>query len=293
VPATIEPSHPDKVLFPDAGITKADLIGHYRSVAGRMLPLVHDRPMAVVRYPEGLAGPSFFQQAAPPYTPSWIRQVTVPKEGGRISHLLCQDEQTLAYLADQAALVMHTWLSRVDRLERPDQVLFDLDPPRSFDEARHAAFALRELLTELGLSGTVKTTGSRGLHVSVPLVRRHTVDEVRDFARRVAAVLEFREPKRFTTEMRRNKRGERLFLDTTRNTYAQLAVAPYSVRATPDARVATPLAWSELENESLTPERFTVRTMARRLTEPDPWRDAPRPVSSLATALRRLGDMPV
>lgn len=292
MPATLKLSHLDKVLFPDQGITKGDLIGHYRSVAGRMLPAVRDRPLAVVRYPDGLGGPSFFQQAAPPHTPSWIKQATVPKDGGEIRHLLCQDEQTLIYLADQAALVLHAWLSRVDRPERPDQLMFDLDPPHDFDEARHAALALRELLTELELPSLVKTTGSRGLHVSVPLVRRYEADELRRFARDVCAVLEFREPARLTTEMRKNKRGGRLFLDTTRNAYAQLTVVPYSVRATPDARVATPLDWSEVEDPELTPDRFTIRTMTRRLAEPDPWRDAPEPVTSLAAARRRLGDLP-
>jgi bifunctional non-homologous end joining protein LigD len=293
MPAAIELSHPEKVLFPDEGVSKGDLVEYYRSVAERMLPQVHDRPIAVVRYPDGLGGPSFFQQAAPPHTPSWIRQATVPKKAGQIRHLLCQDERTLIYLADQAALVLHSWLSRIDRPERPDQILFDLDPPHDFGEAGHAASALRELLTELGLPSLVKTTGSRGLHVSVPLVRRYDAGELRAFARDVCAALEFREPGRFTTEARKNKRGNRLYLDTTRNAYAQLAVVPYSVRATPDARVATPLDWSELEDASPAPERFTVHTMARRLAEPDPWRDPPEPVSSLATARRRLAELPV
>lgn len=284
-------SHLDKILFPEAGITKGDLIEHYRSVAERMLPQVKDRPMAEARYPDGIGAASFFQQAAPAHTPSWVKRVTVPKEGGEITHLLCQDEQTLLYLANQAAVVLHTWLSRVDRPERPDQLLFDLDPPEEFNQARHAALALRGLLAELGLPSLVKTTGGRGLHVIVPVLRRYDADELRDFARSVCSILESREPDRYTSEVRKNKRGGRLFLDISRNAYAQLAVAPYSVRATADARVATPLDWSELEDESLTPSRFTLRTMARRLDEPDPWRDAPEPVSSLSTARQRLGDL--
>jgi bifunctional non-homologous end joining protein LigD len=292
VPSAIKLSHLDKVLFPEPGITKGDLIEHYKSVAARMLPHVHDRPMAVVRYPDGIDAVSFFQQNAPAHTPSWIKRVTVPKEGGEITHLVCQDEQTLIYLANQAAVVLHTWLSRIDRPERPDQVLFDLDPPHGFDEARHAALALRELLTDLGLPSLVKTTGGRGLHVSVPLVRRYDADELRDFARSVCAVLESREPDRFTSEVRKNKREGRLFLDISRNAYAQLTVAPYTVRATADARVATPLDWSEVEDEQLSPERFTVRTISRRLMDADPWRDLPEPVSSLSTARQRIGDLP-
>jgi bifunctional non-homologous end joining protein LigD len=292
MPTAIKLSHLDKVLFPEVGVTKGDLIEHYRSVAGRMLPHVHDRPMAVARYPDGIDEASFFQQAAPAHTPSWVKLVTVPKEGGEITHLVCQDENTLVYLGNQAAVVLHTWLSRIDRPERPDQVLFDLDPTHEFDEARHAALALRELLADLGLPSLVKTTGGRGLHVSVPLVRRYDADELRDFARSVCAVLESREPHRYTHEVRKNKREGRLFLDISRNAWAQLAVAPYSVRATADARVATPLDWSELEDGSLTPARFTVRTMARRLADTDPWRDAPEPASSLSTARQRVGDLP-
>jgi bifunctional non-homologous end joining protein LigD len=288
---TVELSHLDKVLFPEQHIAKGELIEHYRSVAARMLPHLHDRPLAVARYPSGIEKPSFFQQAAPAHTPSWIRQVTVPKEGGEITHLVCQDERTLVYLANQTAVTLHAWLSRLDRPERPDQVLFDLDPPQEFKQARHAALALRGVLDELGLPSFVKTTGGRGLHVSVPIVRRYGADELRQFARDVCAVLEAREPDRYTGEVRKNKRGGRLFLDISRNAYAQLAVAPYAVRATPDARVATPLDWSELSDETLRPERFTLRTMRQRLAEDDPWRDLPTPVSSLSEARRRVGEL--
>jgi bifunctional non-homologous end joining protein LigD len=250
--------------------------------------------MAMARYPDGIDKPSFMQQAAPNHTPSWIKTVTVPKEHGEITHLLCQDENTLIYLANQAAVTLHTWLARADRPERPDQVLFDLDPPHTFSQAVHAALALRTLLDELGLPSLVKTTGGRGLHVHVPLVRRYDADTLRGFARGVCAVLESREPDLYTSEMRKNKREGRLLLDISRNAYAQLVVAPYTVRATPDARVATPLDWSELDDEDLSPQRFTVQTMARRLDEPDPWDRTrmPRPVPSLSTARQRLGDLP-
>jgi bifunctional non-homologous end joining protein LigD len=291
MPATVELSHLDKVLFPKQQITKGELVEYYRSVAGRMLPQVHDRPLALVRYPNGIDAGSFFQQSAPPHTPSWIKRVTVPKENGEITHVLCQDEPTLRYLANQAAVTLHCWLARADRPERPDQVLFDLDPPDGFGEAVHAALALRELLTDLGLPSLVKTTGGRGLHVSVPIARRYVPDELREFARGVCAVLASREPDRFTDEVRKNKRRGRLFLDISRNAYAQLIVAPYTVRANAEAHVATPLAWSELEDDELRPGRFTLRTMDRRLAEPDPWRDPPTPASSLTAARRRIGDL--
>jgi bifunctional non-homologous end joining protein LigD len=291
MPSAIKFSHLDKVLFPQDTITKGELIDYYRSVAERMLPHLRDRPLALARYPNGIDKPSFFQQAAPAHLPSWIRQVTVPKEDGEISHVLCQDEQTLAFLANQAAVTLHAWLSRADRPERPDQVLFDLDPPHDFGEARHAALALRNLLTELGLPCVVKTTGGRGLHVSVPIERRFEADELREFARDVCAILESREPDRYTSEVRKAKRGDRLFLDVTRNAYAQLAVAPYTVRATPDARVATPLEWDELDDETLEPARFTLRTMGDRLGEADPWHVLPEPATSLTAARRRVDSL--
>ena len=291
--ATTKLSHLDKVLFPEAGLTKGDLVEHYRAVAARMLPRLSERPLAVARYPDGVDKGSFFQQSAPAHTPTWVKRVTVPKEGGEITHLLCQDERTLLYLANQDAITLHAWLARADRPERPDQVMFDLDPPNGFEQARHAALALRKLLDELGLPSLVKTTGGRGLHVSVPIVRRYVADELRDFARSVCAVLEAREPERYTSEVRKNKREGRLFLDISRNAYAQLAVAPYTVRATPDARVATPLDWAELDDAALKPERFILRTMEQRLAEDDPWSDLPKPVASLAPARRRISDLPV
>ena len=289
----IKLSHLDKVLFPQDGVTKGDLIEHYRAVAGRMLPLLHDRPLALARYPDGMEGPSFFQQAAPAHTPSWIKTATVPKEDGEISHLLCQDEPTLIYLANQAAVTLHTWLARIDRPDRPDQVLFDLDPSSTdFEQVRHGALALHEVLDDLGLPSLVKTTGGRGVHVSVPVVRRYDADELRGFARGVCAVLTSREPDRYTSEIRKNKRQGRLFLDMTRNAYAQLVVAPYTVRAVPDARVATPLDWSELEDEAFQPSRFTLRTMPDRLADADPWHDPPTPVS-LSKAREHIGDLPI
>ena len=293
MPATqIKLSHLDKVMFPQDRITKGELIEHYRAVADRMVPQLRDRPLAVARYPDGIEGSSFFQQSAPKHTPSWVRTATLRKEEGEISHLLCQDAGTLVYLANQAAITVHTWLARVDRPERPDEVLFDLDPSSGdFAEVRDAARAVRGMLDELGLSSLVKTTGGRGLHVSVPVKRLYDADELRAFARSVCAVLTAREPDRYTTEIRKNKRAGRLFLDTTRNAYAQLIVAPYTVRAVPEARVATPLAWSELDDETLLPGRFTLRTMPDRLAEPDPWSDPPAP-ASLGEARQRVGELP-
>jgi bifunctional non-homologous end joining protein LigD len=292
---TVVLSRPDKVLFPDDGVTKADLLDYYRMAAPRMLPPLHDRPVSFIRYPDGIDGESFFQQAAPHYFPDWIRRVRVGKAGGEIEHALCQDEAALAYLAGQAAITVHSWLSRIDALDKPDRMLFDLDPPGQavdrFGRARTAALDLRALLDELGLPAMVSTSGGRGLHVGVPLVRRQDADGVRALARAIAGVLAAREPSRYTTEVRKNQRHDRLYLDISRNAYGQHVVASYSVRARPGAPVATPLAWEELADERLEPGLFTVRTMPRRFDDTDPWRKTPAPVGSLREAWDRVEEM--
>lgn len=281
-------SRADKVLFPDDGITKGELVEHYRRVAPLMLPWLRDRPLAFNRYPDGLSGESFFQQAAPNHAPDWVRRVTMPKEGGHLERLICEDEPTLVFLANQAAVTLHSWLSRIDRPERPDQVLFDLDPPQhDFAEACWAACRLRDLLCELDLASLIKTTGGRGLHVMVRLARTHEFDSVRGFALAVAELLAAREPKRLTIEPRKASRQGRLYLDVTRNAYGQHAGAPYSVRARPGAPVATPLDWCELEDRGLRPDSFTLRTIERRLRD-DAWDEMPAPYRSLGPAFDRL-----
>jgi bifunctional non-homologous end joining protein LigD len=176
-------------------------------------------------------------------------------------------------MADQACITPHIWLSRADKLMNPDQMIVDLDPPEGkFAEARRVALVVRSLLDDLGLPSYPKTTGGKGIHVMVPLDRKVAFDEVRAFADGLAAVLSADDPRRLTTEFRKEKRGDRLFLDMGRNAYAQHAVAPYAVRPRDGAPVATPLDWSEVEDRRLKPERFTIKAVAKRLeTGNDPW----------------------
>jgi bifunctional non-homologous end joining protein LigD len=270
---TLEVSNADRVLFPDDGITEGDLAEYYAAVSGAMLPHVRGRPVAMERYPDGLGRPGFLHKDVRRWRlPPWVKTAEVAKEQGRLTQVICSDARTLVWLADQACITPHVWLSRVDRPDRPDQLIFDLDPPDGFEAARRAALDLRSLLEELGLSALVKTTGGRGLHVVVVLDRRADFDAVRAFARRVAEVLADRAPDRVTTEQRRARRGHRVYLDVMRNAYAQHAVAPYAVRARAGAPVATPLDWSEVEDRRLDPGRFTIRTMPRRLErDGDPW----------------------
>jgi bifunctional non-homologous end joining protein LigD len=287
----IEISHEDKVFFPKAKITKGDVIAYFRDVARVMLPHVRERPLAMHRHPDGIKGEGFFQKDVPDYFPSWIKRVTTPrKEGGKIDNVVCNNAATLVYLANQACIAPHVWLSRRDKLDCPDQLIFDLDPPgNKFALVRFAAKALREFFDELGLRSFVKTTGSRGLHVMVPLDRKENFDTVRKFAQDVARVLAHRHPKRLTVEPRKNKRRGRLFLDTARNSYAQHAVAPYAVRAIEGAPIATPLSWDEVGDSKLNAQRFNIKNIFQRLgRSSDPWKSLRRSVRSLKTVRERL-----
>ncbi|MCG6494206.1 non-homologous end-joining DNA ligase [Kitasatospora sp. A2-31] len=289
---TVTVRRPEKVLFPDDGLTKADLVAYYRTVAAAALPHLRGRPLMLERHPDGVGDRGFVQKDTPEYFPSWIHRAELPKEGGTVDYVLCEDTATLVYLADQACTTLHRFLSRADRPDHPDRLVFDLDPPSGagFAPVRDAALLLRTALEdELGLPTLAMTTGSRGLHVVVPLDRRAPFDDVRAFARELADLLAARHPDRLTTAARRQARQGRLYLDTQRNAYAQTAVAPYSVRALPGAPVAAPLAWAEVEQPEFTARRWTLAD-ADELAERDPWNPAPRP-RSLGAAHRRLAGL--
>lgn len=290
---TVEVTRPDKVLFPeglDGPVTKGDLVGYYRRVAEVMLPHVAGRPVSMLRFPDGIDGPRFFQKDAPDYFPGWIHTQEVAKEGGTVRHVVIDDAATLVYLANQACITPHVWLSRVDHLQRPDRLILDLDPPEGAEDLarlRRAVRWTRELLEELGLEPFLMTTGSRGFHVVVPLVPEEEFDRVRAFARGAAETLAARRPDRLTTETRKAKRGERIFVDYLRNGYAQTGVPPYAVRARPGAPVATPIEWEEL-TPALDPAGFTVRTLPERLErlDADPWADLEGHAQRLRTEIR-------
>jgi bifunctional non-homologous end joining protein LigD len=292
---TVELTHPGKVLFPDDGVTKGDLVEYYHGLADRILPLLRDRPVTMIRYPDGITGHSILQKNAPDYFPDWVTRAEVPKQGGSVHHVICDKAATLAYLANQACIELHVFLSRTDAVDRPDQVVFDLDPPDNehFAQAAQAARLLRELLEgELGLTTFVKTTGGKGLHVHLPLVPEADFDAARQFARQAAEVLVAREPGLLTLEQRRDKRGDQIYADIMRNGYAQTAAAPYSVRGRPGAPVATPLHWAELDDTGLTPRRFTIATVPDRVAgTDDPWAGLARHRYHLATAQHKLAQL--
>lgn len=269
----IEITHPDKILFPEDGITKSELIEYYRNVADVMLPYLKDRPLVMNRYPNGIDKPWFVQQSVSDYFPDWIDRVEVTKKGGRITHVVCQQAATLVYLVNQNSLVFHTWLSRQGQLDNPDLMVFDLDPSdHSFEKVREAAGLLKNFLLELDLDPLVKSTGSRGLHVVLPLNRKASFAEVHSFAHDIAEVVTFRQPQKLTIEQRKDKRQGRVLVDYMRNRYGQLLVAPYSLRAKAGAPVAAPLDWDEVFSPVTTPQTYTLKNVLRRLERKgDPW----------------------
>ncbi|MEV5125012.1 non-homologous end-joining DNA ligase [Streptomyces decoyicus] len=288
---TVRIHRPDKVLFPDDGLTKADVIDYYRRVAASMVPQLRGRPLMLERLPEGLGGPQFMQKDTPDHYPDWIRRARVTKEGGTVIHTVCDDKATLLFLADQACLTFHRWLSRADRPDHPDRLVFDLDPPGpDFEAVREAARQLCALLDELGLPATLMTTGSKGLHVTVPLDGRSDFDTVRGFAQDVAQVLAGRHPDRLTTAVRKKSRGDRLYLDVQRNAYAQTAVAPWSLRPKPGAPVAVPISRKQLDDPHLTAQSWSLKDVAGVLEQARsrPWSGVPARGRALGPARRRL-----
>jgi bifunctional non-homologous end joining protein LigD len=286
---TVEISRPEKALFP-CGITKGDLARYYDRVAGAMLPHLADRPLNLERYPDGIERQRIMQQRAGEHFPRWVRRVQVPKKGGTVDHVVASEPGTLVYLANQACITIHPWLSRADRLDHPDRIIFDLDPSGDdVAEVARGALAMGEILRELELEPWAMTSGSRGYHVLVPLQRRADHDAVREFARGVAALGATRHPELFTVEQRKAKRGGRILIDVMRNAYAHTAVAPYAVRARPRAPVATPLHWEELSQPDIRPDSFTIADIPARLErEGDPWADLSEHAQPLAEARRRL-----
>lgn len=270
----IEISHPDKVLFPESGITKKDLVDYYVKIAEHMLPFIHDRPLVMRRFPDGLEGEGFYQKEVPEYFPDWISTVEVElKKGGTQQLVVADNAATLAYLANQACLTPHVWLSTVDSLNEPDRMIFDMDPPgEDWELVKQSSFMLRELLKDKGYDPLVMTTGSKGLHVVVPLDEKRGFDAVREEAQQIAQSMEDEDSEKFTTSASKSDRKKTLYVDTARNAYGQTGVAPYSLRARPGAPIATPVEWDEVSNIG-GPRHYHIGNIFQRLSKKkDIWR---------------------
>lgn len=272
---SIELSNEQKVIFPKQGITKGDLINYYQRIAPIMVPHMQERPISMQRFPDGITHEGFFQKDASGYFPSWITTKGIKKEDGTVvNYVVCDNAATLVYLANQLCITPHLWLSRIDKLDYPDRMIFDLDPSgTSFAVIMRAAKLLKNILEEYGLVPFVMTTGSRGLHVVVPLKRTQRFAAVRNFARTLAQAMADQDPTRYTIDVRKDKRQGRVFIDYLRNGFGATGVAPYAVRPKPGAPVATPLEWSEVKS-GLSPQQYTIKNIFRRLARRnDPWHD--------------------
>src|SRR6185503_9119967 len=286
-------THPDKVLFPEDGITKGELAAYYEAVAPVMLPHLQGRPVTMERYPSGIGRKGFWQKDVSRGFPEWLQRVEVPKKDGVVRHPLATDTRALVWMANQNAVTLHVWPSRVPRLSHPDVCVFDLDPASDDPKvARAATLQVRDLLGELGLVSWVKTSGSKGFHVVVPLDGTADFDEVAAFAHRAGALLVKRHPKRLTQEFIKADRGRRVLVDTGRNGWSATFAAAYTVRARPGAPVSAPCSWEEVERGEVGPRSFTLRSMADRLDAVgDLWAGLPgsgQPVREAAERLKRL-----
>jgi bifunctional non-homologous end joining protein LigD len=287
VPQGIEPSNLDKVFWPDNGLTKGDLMDYFDAVAPFVVPAVRGRPLTVKRYPDGIDAFEFYQKNTPKYAPRWVPTVTLWSESAKrdVGYTLCNSKRVLLWLANQACIELHPWLSRADHLDRPDHLVMDLDPPEgTFDVAVRTAFVVRDTLAELGLHSVAKTSGAKGIHVYVPLRRSFDFDTVRAAAGRVAGMVEERIPDVATTAFKIADRGGRLYLDAGRNRPGAHVVAPYSPRARPEAPVSFPVAWSDLDR--IAPRDFTIRNVPEILSgRGDLWKELTPVAQSLPSEL--------
>ena len=284
-------THPEKILFPADGITKAEFADYYEQIAPIMLPHIRNRPITMERFHRGISQPGFFQKDVVKGFPSWLKRVEVPKKEGIVHHPIANDVRSLLWLANQNSIPIHVWPSRAPKLYNPDICIFDLDPSKD-DENEilcAAAVQLRDLLNDLGLPSWIKTSGSKGFHIAVPLDSKSDFGEVARFAHHTGRLLVTRYPATLTQEFSKADRGGRILVDTGRNGYSATFAAAYSVRAKPGAPVSAPCTWDEVESCKVGPRTFTLRTMAQRTAKVgDLWSDMLRTKRSLRRPIEKL-----
>jgi bifunctional non-homologous end joining protein LigD len=283
-------THPEKVLFPDDGITKGDLAKYYETVAPVMLPHLRGRPVTMERYPAGIGKEGFWQKDVSRGFPEWLERVEVPKKDGVVHHPVVTDLRSLLWITNQNTITQHVWVSRIPDLGHPDVCVFDLDPSGDdVAEVRAAAIGLRDLLEELTLPSWVKTSGSKGFHIVVPLDGSANVEEVAGFANRVGTMFVKRAPDHLTQEFSKADRRGRIYVDTGRNGYSATFAAAYTVRARRGAPVSAPCTWAEIERGKVAPASFTLRNMPARISRVgDLWSDMRRRGRSLKRPMEKL-----
>lgn len=283
----------DKIVFPKEGITKGEVVTYYADIVSTMLPYIKNHPISMLRYPNGITHEGFYQKNAGNYFPKWVTLKPLKTaEKKTVKYVVVDKKATIIYLANQLCLTPHIWLSKVDALNYPDRMVFDLDPSSKifdFNLIRKTALDFKSLLEDLGLVPFVMTTGSRGVHVVVPLDAKQNFGTVRSFAYALAQYLQQHDPKNLTLEMRKEARGKKIFLDYLRNAYSATAVAPYGIRAKDGAPVATPLDWDEMHDSKLVSTRYNYKTVFKRLEKKgDPWKNFSKSARSLTRAMKKF-----
>jgi bifunctional non-homologous end joining protein LigD len=283
-------THPEKILFPGDEITKGELASYYEMIAPVMLPHLRRRPITMERFHRGIAAPGFFQKDVSKGFPDWLVRVEVPKKDGTVHHPIANDTRSLLWLANQNSITIHVWPSRTPNLYNPDICIFDLDPSNdALEPLRAAALNLRDLLAELGLPSWIKTSGSKGFHIAVPLDGKSDFATIARFAHAVGTIMVTRYPEKLTQEFHKVDRGGRILVDTGRNGYSATYAATYTVRARPGAPVSAPCTWEELERGEVGPKTFALRTMGQRIADVgDLWVDLLRKKRSLRRPIEQL-----
>jgi bifunctional non-homologous end joining protein LigD len=286
-------THPEKVLFPDDGITKGELAAYYEAIAPLMLPHLRGRPVTMERFPSGIGEEGFLHKNLTRGFPAWIERVETPKNDGTVNYLIVNDVRSLIWMTNQNTITPHVWISRVPDLFHPDMCLFDLDPSEDNpDVLRAAVLAVRDFLADLGLKSWVKTSGSKGFHVIVPLDRTADMGEVARFAHAAGTLIVRNDPDHLTQEFSKADRGRRILVDTGRNGYSATVATAYAVRPKPGAPVSAPCTWEEVERGDAAPRSFTLRSMAARVAEVgDPWADMLKHGQSLRGAIDAIGKL--
>jgi len=286
-------SHPDKVLFPDDRITKGELAAYYEAIAPVMLPHLRGRPLTMERYPAGIERRGFWQKDVSKGFPEWLERVEVPKKDGVVHHPVVTDLQSLLWTVNQNTITHHVWSSRVPDLKHPDVCVFDLDPSTDdVETVRRAAIDLRDLLEKLTLQSWIKTTGSKGFHIVVPLDGKTPIGQVARFAGAVGKVFVGLQPDALTQEFAKVDRRGRIYVDTGRNGYHSTFAAAYTVRARRGAPVSAPCTWTEVERGEVEPATFTVRNILERVrTIGDVWAEMRERGTSLKRAIELVARM--
>lgn len=265
-----EITNPDKIFFPEENITKYDVVAYYKRIAPYMLPFLKNRPLTQLRYPNGITGESFYQKEVGSYYPEWIDRILIHNQDGTTTtYVVCQNRKTLVYLANQACLTPHIWLSKRDKLDYPDKVIFDLDPGEktTFDTVKKTALLFKKILEQHKIISFPMTTGSRGIHVVIPIKRELNFDKIRAKAHKLAQEVAASWPEELTVNIRKEERKGRLFIDWLRNSFGQTSVAPYAIRAVPTAAVATPVTWDEVAGKKLQARTYTIKNIHKRVEE--------------------------